>query len=96
MVLRNSSARPAGTGSPWNVTIPTTKRSKRVEAEAPPEALAQTHSPRFVGRAIVALATDPKVAQHTGGVFKVGQLGLDYGFTDVDGTQPAPFSISDE
>ena len=70
-------------------------RTERVEAEAPPEELSQTHSARFVGRAVVALATDPEVARRAGGAHKVGQLGLDYGFTDVDGSQPTPFTIPD-
>ena len=69
-------------------------RTERVEAGAPPEALAQTHSPRFVGRAVVALATDPEVMMKSGEAFKVGKLGLEYGFTDVDGSRPVPFSIS--
>lgn len=51
------------------------------------------HSPRFVGRAVVALAADPAVMQRTGGVFKVADLGRAYGFTDVDGTQPEPFTL---
>ncbi len=68
-------------------------RTERVEAGASPEQLAETHSPRFVGRAVVALASDPQVMERTGGVFKAGQLGLDYGFTDIDGTQPEPFCI---
>jgi NAD(P)-dependent dehydrogenase (short-subunit alcohol dehydrogenase family) len=70
-------------------------RTERVEAAAPPEALAQTHSARFVGRAVVALATDTAVMQRTGGAFKAGQLGLDYGFRDIDGSQPAPFTLPD-
>lgn len=71
-------------------------RTERVLAEAPPEALEGTHSPRFVGRAVVALATDPRIMARTGGVYKVGQLGMDYGFTDVDGTQPEPFVIDED
>lgn len=70
-------------------------RTERVEAHASPKELKGTHSPRFVGRGVVALATDPEVARRTGGVYKAGQLGLDYGFTDVDGSQPEPFSIPD-
>ena len=70
-------------------------RTERVEAEAPPEALSETHSARFVGRAVVALATDPDVARYAGGAHKAGQLGLDYGFTDVDGSRPAPFTFPD-
>lgn len=68
-------------------------RTERVEAEAPPEELVQTHSARFVGRAVVALACDSKVMDRTGGVFKAGQLGYDYDFTDIDGTRPEPFTI---
>lgn len=71
-------------------------RTERVEVEAPPEELEQTHSARFVGRAIVALATDPQVKERAGGVYKAGQLGLDYGFTDIDGSQPEPFRIPDQ
>lgn len=70
-------------------------RTERVEAEAPPQELQQTHSARFVGRAIVALATDPQVMDRSGGVFKVAHLGYDYGFTDIDGSQPEPFVIPD-
>ncbi len=68
-------------------------RTERVVAEAPLEDLTQTHSPRFVGRAIVALACDPQVMDRSGGVFKVAQLGYDYGFFDIDGSQPDPFVI---
>jgi NAD(P)-dependent dehydrogenase (short-subunit alcohol dehydrogenase family) len=68
-------------------------RTERVTAEAPAEQLGDTHSARFVGRAIVALASDPKLRERSGGAFKVGDLGFDYGFTDVDGSQPEPFSL---
>jgi NAD(P)-dependent dehydrogenase (short-subunit alcohol dehydrogenase family) len=71
-------------------------RTERVEAVAPPEELGQTHSARFAGRCVVALATDPQRRRRSGGAFKAGQLGLDYGFTDVDGSQPVPFVIPDD
>ena len=45
-------------------------------------------SPRFSGRAIVALATDPEVMRRTGGAFRPSRLARDYGFTDVDGNTP--------
>jgi len=70
-------------------------RTERVIDTAPKEALSDSHSPRFVGRAVVALASDPEVRKRSGGVFKVGQLGLDYDFQDVDGSQPKPFEIPD-
>ena len=71
-------------------------RTERVESGASKEELSQTHSPRFVGRAIVALALDPQVNQRNGRTFKVGQLGIEYGFKDIDGSQPKPFCIPAE
>lgn len=68
-------------------------RTERVVSAAPPERLADSHSPRFVGRAIVALASDPDVARLGGKALKVGHLGLEYGFQDVDGSQPEPYSL---
>jgi NAD(P)-dependent dehydrogenase (short-subunit alcohol dehydrogenase family) len=47
-----------------------------------------SESPRYVGRAVVALATDPKVMEKTGRVFSSWALAREYGFTDIDGTQP--------
>lgn len=70
--------------------------TERVAAEAPAEARAQTHTPEFVGRAVLALYTDPNVMGRSGGAYKAGQLGLAYGFTDVDGSQPAPFVIPEQ
>jgi NAD(P)-dependent dehydrogenase (short-subunit alcohol dehydrogenase family) len=53
----------------------------------------ETHSPRYVGRAVVALATDDDVLSHSGDVCKVGALAREYEFDDVDGTRPAPFDL---
>jgi NAD(P)-dependent dehydrogenase (short-subunit alcohol dehydrogenase family) len=47
-----------------------------------------SESPRFVGRAVAALAADPEVHRRNGGSFSSGELARDYGFTDVDGSQP--------
>ncbi|MGA9510180.1 MAG: SDR family oxidoreductase [Candidatus Sulfotelmatobacter sp.] len=47
-----------------------------------------SESPRFVGRAVVALATDPNVMNKTGRVYSSWALAREYGFTDLDGTQP--------
>lgn len=68
-------------------------RTERVEANASREELATTHSARFVGRAVVALARDPEVASKAGGACKVAELAAEYGFTDLDGSQPQPFRI---
>ena len=47
-----------------------------------------SESPRFVGRAVAALAQDPDVARWNGQSLSSGQLAQIYGFTDVDGSRP--------
>lgn len=53
-----------------------------------PEDFMISESPRYVGRAVVALAADPKIMKKTGRVFSSWALAQEYGFTDIDGTQP--------
>jgi NAD(P)-dependent dehydrogenase (short-subunit alcohol dehydrogenase family) len=48
----------------------------------------QSESPWFVGRAVAALAADPKVHDRTGMLFSSWELARDYGFTDYDGRRP--------
>ena len=50
-------------------------------------------TPVYLGRAIVALASDPQVLEKSGQLLEVGALARDYGFTDADGSQPAPFRM---
>jgi NAD(P)-dependent dehydrogenase (short-subunit alcohol dehydrogenase family) len=47
-----------------------------------------SESPRFVGRAVAALAADPDVARWNGQSLSSGGLAQEYGFTDLDGTRP--------
>lgn len=68
-------------------------RTERVERFASVDELAESESPRYAGRAVVALATDANVLRRSGGVYKTGTLAREYDFTDVDGTQPPPFSF---
>jgi NAD(P)-dependent dehydrogenase (short-subunit alcohol dehydrogenase family) len=53
-----------------------------------PHFAAISESPRFVGRAVAALAADPDLQARNGGSFSSGGLAREYGFTDVDGSQP--------
>ena len=53
-----------------------------------PHFAAISESPRFVGRAVAALAADPEVHRRNGGSFSSGGLAREYGFTDLDGSQP--------
>lgn len=50
--------------------------------------LAQAETPRFPGRAVVALATDPDRRSRTGSAWRVADLADAYGFTDLDGRIP--------
>jgi NAD(P)-dependent dehydrogenase (short-subunit alcohol dehydrogenase family) len=47
-----------------------------------------SETPRFVGRAVAALAADPDRARWNGRSLSSGQLAKVYGFTDVDGSRP--------
>jgi NAD(P)-dependent dehydrogenase (short-subunit alcohol dehydrogenase family) len=47
-----------------------------------------SESPRFVGRAVAALAGDAERARWNGQSLSSGQLAQVYGFTDTDGTRP--------
>ena len=47
-----------------------------------------TETPRYVGRAVAALAADPDRARWNGQSLSSGQLAQVYGFTDLDGSQP--------
>lgn len=49
---------------------------------------AASETPRYVGRAVAALAADPDVAGKTGRVLTSWDLAEEYGLRDVDGTQP--------
>lgn len=51
-------------------------------------------STEYVGRAVVHLAGDGDVMKKSGVILTVGSLAREYGFTDIDGKQPPPFTIS--
>ena len=48
----------------------------------------QSESPLFIGRAVAALAADPKVLKKTGDLTSSYELGREYGLTDYDGRRP--------
>lgn len=62
-------------------------RKKTVQHDATADFMV-SESPRYVGRAVVALAADPQVKKKSGRVFSSWALAREYGFTDLDGTQP--------
>jgi NAD(P)-dependent dehydrogenase (short-subunit alcohol dehydrogenase family) len=65
-----------------------TEANWRDGAAVNPHFAAISESPRFVGRAVAALAADPEVGRRNGGSFSAGGLAQEYGFTDLDGSRP--------
>ncbi len=55
--------------------------------------LSGTESPTYLGRAVAALAADSQILSKSGRLLVVGELAREYGFTDVDGSQPEPFRM---
>ncbi|MCX4878399.1 MULTISPECIES: SDR family oxidoreductase [unclassified Streptomyces] len=47
-----------------------------------------SETPRYVGRAVAALAADPDVSRWNGDSLSSGGLAKEYGFTDLDGSRP--------
>lgn len=47
-----------------------------------------SETPHYVGRAIVALASDPEIMSKTGQTLATWDLSEKYGFSDVDGSRP--------
>jgi len=64
-----------------------TTEDKWREAKAPP-GFAVSESPRYVGRAVAALAADETKSRWNQSSTTSGDLAKSYGFTDIDGTRP--------
>ena len=70
----------------FNVTADTWKEA----IEGNPD-FANSETPFYVGRAVVALATDMNIMDRTGHALSSGYLAREYGFTDVDGSKPSGY-----
>lgn len=64
-----------------------TEEDWRAAAKIDPHFIA-SETPFYVGRAVAALASDPRVSQKSGRAFSSWGLMHEYGFTDMDGRQP--------
>lgn len=76
-----------------------TERVMAAFKDTPPEVIAEhgpKESPHYVGRAVVALCQDQHIMKKSGGAYMAGELAQEYGFTDLDGSQPAPFYLPEE
>lgn len=60
----------------------------------PARSVDELETPRYSGRAVVALASDPGVLERSGRRFWTAELGAAYGFTDEHGrTHPIPAEV---
>lgn len=50
-----------------------------------------SETPFYIGRAVVALATDPTIMTKSGHALSAGGLAREYNFTDIDGRQPPAY-----
>lgn len=57
--------------------------------------LSNSESPEFIGRVVSALASDPDSPRWSGQVVIAAALAREYGFTDIDGSQPRPLTLAD-
>ncbi len=70
-------------------------RTEKVMQAAEHLDLGNSESPRFVGRAVTALAADPKRIERSGGVLVAADLAREYGFTDADRKLPRPLTVEE-
>jgi NAD(P)-dependent dehydrogenase (short-subunit alcohol dehydrogenase family) len=57
--------------------------------------LSNSESPEFIGRAVVAMARDPRIMEKSGKVLVAARIALEYGFADTDGRQPRPLTVEE-
>lgn len=71
---------------PYSVAVvslwPPFTRTEKYMAHSEQVDLTRARSPEFTGRAVVALASDPKIVEKTGRVLRVTDLANEYGITD--------------
>ncbi len=68
-------------------------RTEKVMESADYLDLGNSESPRFIGRAVEALAADPNVLDQSGSVVIAAACAASYGFKDIDGKQPTPLTL---
>lgn len=82
---------------PYNIAAvslyPGLVRTESVMANADHFDLSNSESPQFIGRAVAALAADPKIMEKSGRILVAAALAQEYGFTDIDGKQPIPLTL---
>ena len=61
-----------------------------------PVGFAVSESPRYIGRAVAALAADPDRQRWNQRSLTSGQLAATYGFTDIDGSRPDVWKYTED
>jgi dehydrogenase/reductase SDR family member 1 len=69
-------------------------RTEKVMEAAAYLDLSNSESPRFIGRAVAALAGDANVIAKSGTVIVAAECARAYGFTDIDGKEPQPLTLA--
>jgi hypothetical protein len=69
-----------------------------IESDRPsaPADFALSESPRYIGRAVAALASDPDRARWNQQTVTSGALAREYGFADLDGSRPDIWRYMDD
>jgi NAD(P)-dependent dehydrogenase (short-subunit alcohol dehydrogenase family) len=84
---------------PHNVTVlslyPGMVRTEKVMEAAAFLDLSNSESPRLIGRAVAALASEPDVIRRTGSVVIAAEVVREHGIADVDGKSPRPLTLAD-
>ncbi len=70
----------------WRDALDPTRADRGLPV-APP-GFVNSETPRFVGRGIASIAADPERSRWNQRSVTAGELAREYGFTDLDGTQP--------
>jgi dehydrogenase/reductase SDR family protein 1 len=72
----------------WPGVVRTERMVEMSKADEVPFTIDKAETPRFTGRGVVALATDPKRLEKTGQALIVYEMAREYGFRDIDGNLP--------
>jgi dehydrogenase/reductase SDR family member 1 len=83
---------------PYGVAVvslyPGLVRTEKVMEAAAYLDLSNSESPRFIGRAVAALAADPHVMNKSGSVVVAAACAAEYGFDDIDGRRPHALTLA--
>ncbi|MFQ5674962.1 MAG: SDR family NAD(P)-dependent oxidoreductase [bacterium] len=83
----------------YNVAVvslyPGLVRTEKVMESAAWLYLSNSESPQFIGRAVIALATDSHVMQKSGKVLIAATIAEEVGFSDIDGKRPRPLTLDE-